>query len=71
VSLVFGGALADGGQAVWGTSVSAVMLLQVVNSSSSSSGSKLQLADTFYTGSIDLSCVPCPGVKSLFLLLTF
>lgn len=65
VSLVFGGALADGGQAVWGTSVSAVMLLQVVNSSGSS-GSKLQLADTFYTGSIDLSCVPCPGVKSLF-----
>ena len=50
VSLVFGGTLAGGGQAVWGTSVSAVMLLQVV-------GEKLQLVDTLHTGSVDLSCV--------------
>lgn len=41
---------------MWGTSVSAVMLLQVVSSSDGTS-SWLQLVDSLHTGSLDLSCV--------------
>lgn len=56
VSLVFGSKASSGAEVVWGTSVSAVMLLQVVSSSDGNS-SWLQLVDLFHTGSIDLSYV--------------
>lgn len=56
VSLVFGSNASSGAEVVWGTSVSAVMLLQVVSSSDGTS-SWLELVDSLHTGSIDLSCV--------------
>jgi hypothetical protein len=56
VSLVFGSNASGGAEVVWGTSVSAVMLLQVVSSSDGTS-SWLQLVDSLHTGSLDLSCV--------------